>query len=106
MCIVRNLYANLQVIIASTNWVSSPIQMMNGVYQGDPFSVVIFNTVMCTLADSMKHLQHLGYHFSGSKRAVHLLQYADDMCLISDGSASCKKVLEQVEKWLHQILTV
>ena len=47
-CIVRNLCANLKVIIASSNWVSNPIRMLNGVYQGDPFSVVIFNTIMCT----------------------------------------------------------
>ena len=53
------------------------------------------------MADSMMGLQHLGYRFSQSQRAMHLLQYADDTCLISDGPASCKKLLEGVERWLN-----
>ena len=32
---------------------------------------------------------------------MHLLQYADDTCLISDGPADCTSLLVQVEKWLH-----
>ena len=49
------------------------------------------------MADSLKSMQHLGYTFSGSQRALHLLQYADNTCLIGDG---CKKLLEGVERWL------
>ena len=89
--IVTNLYCGLQVLITAPDWVSCPIPFRTGVYQGDPFSVVIFNTVMCT---SLKSMQHLGYKFSGSQQALHLLQYADDTCLIGDGPASCKKLLE------------
>ena len=84
-----------------TDWTTRPIPLKTGVYQGDPFSVVIFNTVMCTMADSMKDLHHLGYQFSQSQRAIHLLQYVDDTCLISNGQASCKKLLEGVERWLN-----
>jgi hypothetical protein len=98
--IVNNLYCGLQVLITTPDWVSCPIPFRTGVYQGDPFSVVIFNTVMCTMADSLKSMQHLGYKFSGSQRALHLLQYADDTCLMGDGPASCKKLLEGVERWL------
>ena len=67
-----------------------PIPLKTGVYQGDPFSVVIINTITCTMGDSMKDLQHLGYQFSQSQQSIHLLQYADDTCLISDGPAGCK----------------
>ena len=52
------------------------------------------------MADSLNSMQHLGYRFSGSQRTIHLLQYADDTCLISDGPASCKKLLEGIERWL------
>ena len=52
------------------------------------------------MADTLKSLRNLGYRFSGSQRAIHLLQYADDTCLINDGPASCKKLLEGVERWL------
>ena len=56
---------------------------------------------MCTMADSMKDLQHLGYQFSQSQRSIHLLQYVDDTCLISDGPAGCKRFLEHIERWLN-----
>ena len=99
--IVTSLYSDLQALITSPDWMTRPIPLKTGVYQGDPFSVVIFNTVMCTMADSMKDLQHLGYQFSQSQRSIHLLQYADDTCLISDGPAGCKRLLERIERWLN-----
>ena len=49
--IVANLYCGLQAIITSHDWISHPIPPKTGVYRADPFSVVIFNTVMCTMAD-------------------------------------------------------
>ena len=48
----------------------------------------------------MKNLQHLGYQFSQSQRSIHLLQYADDTCFMSDGPAGCKR-LEHTERWLN-----
>ena len=101
MNIVGDLHSDLQALITTPDWTSRPIPLKMGVYQGDPFSVVIFNTVMCTMADSMMGLQHLGYRFSQSQRAMHLLQYADDTCLISDGPSVCKELLEGVERWLN-----
>ena len=98
--LVANFYCGLQALVTSPDWTSCPIPLKTGVYQGDPFSVVIFNTVMCTMADSLKSMQHLGYRFSGSQRAIHLLQYADDTCLIGDGPASCRQLLEGIERWL------
>ena len=53
------------------------------------------------MADSLNSIQHLGYRFSGSQRTIHLLQYADDTCLISEGPAGCKKLLEGIERWLN-----
>ena len=101
MNIVGDLYSDLQALITTPHWTSRPIPLKIGVYQGHSFSVVIFNTVMYTIADSMMGLQHLGYRFSQSQRAMHLLQYADDTCLISDSPAGCKKPLEGVERWLN-----
>ena len=98
---VASFYHSLQVLVTSPDWISHPIPFKTGVYQGDPLSVVIFNTVMCTMADSLKQMQHLGYTFSGSQRTTHLLQYADDTCLIGEGPASCKKLLEGIERWLN-----
>jgi len=56
---------------------------------------------MCTLIEALHPYQQLGYTFSQSDRSVHLLQYADDTCLIGSGPASCQELLRPVERWLQ-----
>ena len=98
---VASLYSGLNAIITADSWSTPVVPLQTGVYQGDPLSVVIFNTVMCTLIEALKPLQHLGYTLSQSNHTVNLLQYADDTCLVSDGPASCQELLHSVEKWLQ-----
>ena len=101
MNIVSSLYSGLGATVTADGWATPVIPFRIGVYQGDPFSVVIFNTVMCTLIDALKPLQDLGYSFSQSKRTVNLIQYADDTCLVGSGPARCQQLLQAVEKWLQ-----
>ena len=98
---VSSLYSDLSATITSDKWATSFVPLQIGVYQGDPLSVVIFNTIMCTMTDALKPLQHLGYRISNTKHSVHLLQYADDTCLVADGPSSGQKLLRQVEQWLQ-----
>ncbi len=98
---VTSLYSGLSATVTAEGWSTSVVPLEIGVYQGDPFSVVIFNTVMCTLIDSLKPLRALGYTYSQSNRTVILLQYADDTCLIGDGPANCQQLLQMTEKWLQ-----
>ena len=99
--VVASLYSNLSAVVTTQSWTTNPIPLQIGVYQGDPLSVIIFNTVMATLADSIDHQQHLGYKFSKSSRSTNILQYADDTCLIADGPSSCQQLLNCVERWLQ-----
>ena len=92
---MTDLYCGLQALVTSPDWTSQPIPLKTGVYQGNPFSGAIFNAVICTMADSLKSMQHLGYKFPGTQRTIHLLQYVDDTCLISDGPESCKRLLKR-----------
>ena len=98
---VSSLYSGLSAAITAGSWATPFVPLQTGVYQGDPLSVVVFNTIMCTLIDALKPLKHLGYNLSGSKHLVHLLQYADDTCLVGDGPSSCQELLKQVERWLQ-----
>ena len=97
---VSNLYSDLNVVVTTPTWSTRPIPLRVGVYQGDPLSVVIFNSVMSTLGESLKQYQQLGYSFSNSPRSLTTLQYADDTCLVADGPSSCQKLLQQVDRWL------
>ena len=98
--LVSNIYSDLSATVTSRSWSTGVVPLNVGVCQGDPLSVVIFNTVMMTLADSLKAEMDCGYTFYQSRRSTNVLQYADDTCLIANGPASCQKLLSKVNIWL------
>ena len=100
LSILQALYSGLSATIISADWETPLITLEKGVYQGDPLSVVIFNTVMNTLVDTISTRSDLGYQFSRSSRRVNILQYADDTCLVANSPASCQHLLLWVSKWL------
>ena len=51
---IRSLYSNLSATVSAGSWSTRCIPLQVGVYQGDPLSVAIFNTVMVTLTDALK----------------------------------------------------
>ena len=83
---MASLYRNLSAVVTSKSWATNPILLQLGVNQGDPLSVVIFNSVMSTLSDAITQYQHKGYHFSPSLWST---KYAEDTCLIANGPSSC-----------------
>ena len=97
---IKSLYSNLGATVSSRSWSTRPIPLKTGVYQGDPLSVSIFNTVMATLADALKADRHLGYSLSRATN-TNVLQYADDTCLVANGPASCQILLNKVQKLLQ-----
>ena len=99
---VSNLYQGLTGVVRTKKWSTGPFPMEIGVFQGDPLSVIIFNTVMNTLIDTLqKSREDLGYCFTKSKHKCNLLQYADDTCLVSNGPAACRSMLKTTEQWLE-----
>ena len=98
---VQALYTGLHAKVITAEWETPVISLQKGVYQGDPLSVVIFNTVMNTLLDTVSLRNDLGYRFSNSRRQVNILQYADDTCLIANSPASCQYLLDTTSNWLQ-----
>ena len=99
---VSNLYQGLVGIVRTKEWSTEPFPMQIGVYQGDPLSVIIVNTVMNTLVDTISQShQQLGYSLTKSIHRCNLLQYADDTSLLAHGPAACQSLLECTERWLH-----
>ena len=77
-----------------------PIPLEVGVYQGDPLSVVIFNTVIKTMVDTIRTRPELGYQLT-QNQSISLLQYADDTYLIVNSPSSCQHLLHLVDSWLN-----
>ena len=99
--VLEALYSELSAQVITTDWATPLIPLQIGVYQGDPLSVVIFNTVMNTLVDTLQTRLDLGYTISGSTHQINLLQYADDTCLLANSPASCQYLLNIVDDWLQ-----
>ena len=100
LSILQALYSGLEATVITEIWETPLVSLQKGVYQGDPLSVVIFNTVMNTLVDTISTTVDIGYQFSGSLRRVNIMQYADDTCLVANSPASCQYLLSKVGDWL------
>ena len=87
---VQALYTGLHAKVIAAEWETPVIPLKKGVYQGDPLSVAIFNTVMNTLLDTVSLWTDLCYRFSNCRCRVNILQYVDDICLIANLPASCQ----------------
>ena len=95
---MQALYTDLTAKVITDQWATPPVPLSIGVYQGDPLSVVIFNTVINTLVDALQTRLDLGYRLSNSTRQVNVLQYADDTCLLADSPAACQHLLDMVHQ--------
>ena len=96
----RSLYSNLSATVSTGSWSTRSIPLQIRVYQGDPLSVAIFNTVMVTLTDALKANKQLGYRLA-AKTTSNVLQYADDTCIVANGPANCQAMLDKVQGWLQ-----
>ena len=98
--IVSEFYRDLTGIVQTKRWTTAPFPIEVGVFQGDPLSVVIFNTVINTLVDTILQADQYGYAISQSAHRSNLLQYANDTCLVGDGPAACQSLLNMTSRWL------
>ena len=100
--VIQDIYTDLRGCVMTSEWTTDMFNMDIGVFQGDPLSVLIFNTVMNTYIDTITiNHRDTGYCFSKSNHRVNLLQYADDTCLLADGPAPCRQLLETTNQWLR-----
>ena len=99
--ILESLYSDLSATILTPEWSTPSIPLKIGVYQGDPLSVVVFNTVINTLVDTLQVRNDLGYTLSDSTHCINLLQYADDTCVIANTPVACQQLLNMVDRWLE-----
>ena len=67
--LVKSLYTNYQLTIATDSYVTSPITVRRGVLQGDSLSLLLFNLVINTLINTIKQdkINCMGYVYACSK---------------------------------------
>lgn len=71
--ILDALYSDLSATILTQEWTTPSIPLKSGVYQGDPLSIVVFNTVINCLVDTLQTQEDLGYTLSDTRDKINLL---------------------------------
>ena len=99
---VTNVNTGLSASVNTPTGRTKAIPLQIGLYQGDPLSVTMFNTVMNnTYLEGLKRFRQSGYRFSKSVQSLYVLQYAYDTYLVSDGPAACRAMLSYTDQSLQ-----
>ena len=94
--IVASLYSELLASITTITWTTPSSLLSIGVYQGDPLSEIICNTVTNSLIATLKIQAPLPPSHPGN-----LLQYADDTCIIANSPAPGQALWASTDRWLQ-----
>ena len=92
---IRNLYSGLQGTVNGPSWQTNPIHFKRGVYQGDPWSPIIFLLAFNPLIAHLKSIeQKHGYDLNGERFIT--LPFADDFCLITANQRSHQRIINEI----------
>ena len=102
--VVRNLYKNVSARVKTKDWTTQSFKYRVGVFQGDPLSVSIFNTVANLLSDCLDTLSNRchGYQLKPTGDSIVILQFDDDAVLLINSVSSCQFLYHQTDlfpKW-------
>ena len=98
--VVMNLYSSLQLLVSTSEWSTPSIPCHKGVFQGDPFSVIVFNTVINTLVLQLQQsAPSIGYKLQNTEHIVNTLLFADDLTLLARNSKNLQTLCDIVSKW-------
>ena len=103
---ITNLYSNLKGKVTTENWESEVFQFLKGVFQGDPYSGVIFLIIFNPIIEFIKqHKENQGYQLKTEKSAlcVNTTPFADDFNIISNNSIKHQQLVKDVEKKLQSM---
>ncbi len=92
---VRNLYSRLSGYIQGNKWTSEPFKFRKGVFQGDPWSPIIFLQTFNPILEDLKSMeQDYGYNMNGTRFIS--LPFADDFCLITSHMRHHQRIINQI----------
>ncbi len=94
---VSNLYSSLHGMTTCKSWNSTPFQFKKGIFQGDPWSPIIFLTVFNPLLEKLKVEQQYGYDLHGKK--IITTPFADDFNLITTHKSTHQRIINNISSW-------
>ncbi len=92
---VKNLYSRLQGYVQGNEWSSEPFKFKKGVFQGDPWSPIIFLQTFNPILEYLGTVQNeYGYNLNVTKFIS--LPFADDFCLITAHKRNHHRIINQI----------
>ncbi len=94
---VKNLYSHLEGYVQGDEWSSEQFRFKKGVFQGDPWSPIIFLQTFNQILEYIKSIQNeYGYNLNGTKFIS--LPFADDFCLITSHKCNHQRIINEIVK--------
>jgi len=100
---LRNLYqtSNMKIRLQGNN-LSSPIDITEGVLQGEVLSPLLFNIYISEVETILKEAEGIGVNISSTEQ-IHMLAYADDMVVLSESAHGLKMKIEALENYFETL---
>ena len=92
---INNLYRQLQGKVVNKEWSSDIFTFLKGVFQGDPYSAIIFLMVFQPLLDFL--LKHKSHSYKLGNHQVVTLLFADDFEVISNHQTKHQQMVLEVQ---------
>ena len=100
---LKTLYENSTMQIRLNNdCLSSPIDITEGVLQGEILSPLLFNLYISEVEKTLRNSEGVGVNISTTEQ-LHMLAYADDMVILSESAYGMKRKIEALEIYFKDL---
>jgi len=94
---ISSLYNNLEGTVVTQEWKSHPFKFHKGIFQGDPWSPIIFLIVFNPLLEKLSTLKEKGYNMNDHK--IITTPFADDFNLITSDKRQHQWIINNLQSW-------
>jgi len=84
------------------NTLSSPIEITEGVLQGEVLSPLLFNLYISEVQAILENAEGVGANITNATQ-IHMLAYADDMVVLSESAYGMKQKIKALEKYFTSL---
>ena len=97
---VYDYYEGLYIKVRTSKWITEPVALLMGIFQGCPLSVQLFNIVWNIALDMMQSSPAKGYKLKEAGIEKQQLSYVDDETIIASSPEDAQLMLDTLDGYL------
>ena len=97
---VYDYYEGLYIKVRTSKWITEPVALLMGIFQGCPLSVQLFNIVWNIALDMVHSSPAKGYRLKEAGLEKKQLSYVDDETIITSSPEDAQRVLDALDVYL------